>query len=494
MVSGSIAARDPERSVCRYNLGRASQKDLPPAIRSIDRRDHPLPLSGRGCSFRLVPAIVSPISSYRMGWLSSPRAVSSQGRSGVSSVRRRDQFADVVRIDELALKAYGEIATAAVLAKVQENLDTIGAATDFALKNPMTTAALLSKDLHFRWISEAIATIRKRILELNFKKIGTYDAASQSTKEIFENVIKEIDNDLTRATSGIYPCIESIFGDDKRYNKYSPEALNSIKNIKLIADDIQRLAWRIQRPYLYVIKDRRLIFAFIAAFVIAVPIWYFIGAHGQSIDQLSGQQSKILISEDVRQLRDILEAQNKNIFAKAAYVVHFAWESLLVVPSIFLVPAAILSLARKHKLVRGKALRRSERIFGDIGIVLQRALPDPPNFISVEAKMTGDIITTIATGENIQQYVKTKTIDSYNSNVKGKYEADVDSFLNKVASTVAESGDKDAAEHYDALVNNLKDDKKSMARTMWHGLLKILPPVGEIAGAAAAAAKLFGAA
>ncbi len=334
-------------------------------------------------------------------------------------MRRRDQFADVLRIDELATKASGEIATAAVLAKRQKNLDTVDAAADFALKNPKKIPALLNENLYFQRISETIAAVKRRILELDFKKIGTYDAASQSTKEIFENVVQEIDNDLKRTTSGIYPCIESIFGDDKKYNKYSPETLNSIKNIKLIADDIRRLTWRITHPYFYLIKDRRFIFAFLIAFAAAVPIWYFLGAHGQSIDQLSGQQSQILVSEDIRQLREILEAQNKSVFAKAAYVIHFVWESLLVVPSIFLVPAAILSLARRHQLVRGKSLRRSEIVFGDIGRVLQEVLPNPPKWPSVEVKMnTGDI--NIAAGQNIQQNVKTMVIGSYNK-VKGDY-------------------------------------------------------------------------
>jgi hypothetical protein len=50
----------------------------------------------------------------------------------------------------------------------------------------------------------------------------------------------------------------------------------------------------------------------------------------------------------------------------------------------------------------------------------------------------------------------------------------------------------DAAEHYAAMVENLKNKKTSIAHTMWKGLVQILPPVGEIAAVAAATMKLFG--
>ena len=403
-------------------------------------------------------------------------------------MRRRRQLADVRRIDELATKASGELATASLLAARSNDFATIHDAADYALKNPQSVEALLRTDLYFRWISKSLTNIKRKVTELDFLKIGTYDAASQSTDAIFENVIKRINADLKRDTSGIYPCIDEIFRNDRMYNKYSATTLNQIKNIKLIADDVQRLTWRIIHPYYYIIFDRRLIVGCVAAFVVAIPIWYYFGAHGQSITALEPQ---LVVSGDIRQLRDILQAPTTGIFTKAANFIHFVWEFLLIVPSIFLVPAAGLAVARRRFSLRRKSVGRYEKLFGDIGKALQKVVPNPPRWSSVEWKM-GDINLVI--GDHNQQNVKSILNNAYNNYVKDNPDVDVDTekFLKSVGDTVEATGNVDAAEHYAGMVENLKNKKTSMAHTMWKGLVTILPPVGEIAGVTAAMIKLFG--
>ena len=105
--------------------------------------------------------------------------------------------------------------------------------------------------------------------------------------------------------------------------------------------------------------------------------------------------------------------------------------------------------------------------------------------------MTGDFNTII--GNNNQQNVRSTVTSSYNS-VKGNYDSDTDTFLKEVADVVEKSGDQQAADHYEELVQKLKNGKKSLARTTWDGLVKILPAVASITGAGMATAKLFGAA
>lgn len=49
-------------------------------------------------------------------------------------MRRREQLADVLRIDEMAAKASGELATASILAARPKGIETIGAAATFAVR------------------------------------------------------------------------------------------------------------------------------------------------------------------------------------------------------------------------------------------------------------------------------------------------------------------------------------------------------------------------
>lgn len=397
-------------------------------------------------------------------------------------MRRRNQLADLLRIDELAMQASGELATAAVLANRQEGLETINAAAEFASRNPNKVAKLLANDLYFRWISETFLDIRKKTTGIDIKKIGTFDRASQSTKGIFEDVIASVNDDLDRQTSGVYTCIQKIFNDE---SKYTAEALDQIKNIKLLADQIKQAVRRIGHPYLYVIYDRRLIVGFLVAFIVAIPVWYFFGAHGQSVATLP-EQTQVLINADVLRLRQIAEAQNTSIFVKVAYFIRFAWDFLLAVPSLLLLPAAVIAFARRRRLLGNNTLRRSEALFGDIGKELQKVLPSPTRLPPVRLSMSNIVV-----GSNIQQIIDSTITDSFNK-IDGTYDHEVTTFLKEVGDTVKKSGDKDAADHYGALVENLKNDKKSMARTMWDGLVKALPSVTAVAGAATAIAKIFG--
>jgi hypothetical protein len=397
---------------------------------------------------------------------------------------RAKQFDDVLNIDELAKAASGELGTAAVLAVRDPNFSEVKAAADYAFFQPATAAKLINEELYFRWISEAIAEIRKHVTGIDFKRIGTYDAASQSTKKIFENVMAKVDHELNRETAGLYASINSIFDNDMSSRKYPPETLDQIKNIKLIADNIQRSTWRIGHPYYYAVYDWRILSGCVLAFLLAIPIWYFFGYHGESIATLP-EKSKVLIDNDFRLLQEIYESQNKSMFAKVVYFTGFAWNLLLVVPSIFLIPAAILGLARRRRYLQGKASQRLEKLFGDIGTELQKIGPNRTRNPPVRFNMA------IAIGSNIQQNIQATVIGSYNK-VKGDYDSKTDAFLKGVADLVAKSGDQNAADHYKGVVDNLKEDRKGMARTMWDGLVKALPTVGALAGAGTAIAKLFG--
>jgi hypothetical protein len=315
---------------------------------------------------------------------------------------RREQLADVLRIDELAVKASGEIATAAILAARPKGIETIESAAEYALTNPTAVAKILQNELYFEWISTAFTEIRKKLTEIDFKKIGTYDAASQSTEPIFEAVIKRIDSyHLNESASGVYACINKIFDADKTRNIYTAETLNQIKNIKLIADDISRSTWRITHPYYYLVGGRRSILGMIVAFVVAIPVWYFFGAHEHSIIAMPEQA---LISKDIQRLSEIFQAQNTSMIMKVVYFARFAWDLLLAVPSLFLVAAAALAFARRRLSFREESLSRYEMLFGDIGKELQKIIPNPPKWPSVEVKMTGDI--NIAAGKNIHRFVQ----------------------------------------------------------------------------------------
>lgn len=400
-------------------------------------------------------------------------------------MRRKDQFADLMRLDELAMKASGEIATAAVLAVRDPDYSTIENAANFAKANPQVIPELVGHDLQFGWISAAIFSIRKKTCGIDVKKVGTYDAASQSTKSIFENVVRDIRDDLRKTPSGVYPCIKDIFENDRSYNRYPAEALDRVKNIKLLADQIERIVWRITHPYWYYVTDRRLITALVLASVVAVPIWYFFGYHEQQVATLP-DKALGLVQEDLAGLKNTVGAPDRGFLASAAAIASFAWHALLAGPSVFLVPAALLKFARRRQFLKSDSLRRYEKLFGDVGKELRKASPNTSRWLTVELMMSGFNVTI---GHN--NIVNATVIDSFNK-IEGRYDAGTEAFLKAVGEEVTKSGDEQAAKHYKGVTDNLAQGEKGLARTMWDGLVKILPPVGAIAGAAGAIVKLFG--
>jgi hypothetical protein len=399
-----------------------------------------------------------------------------------SSMSRREQFADLDRIDNLAMKASGEVAVAAILAAKHEGLGTVTAAVELAMKRPdIAQQMVLKAEYRITSISNAISKIREKAISVDYKKIGTFDAAGQSTKKIFEGVIAKINDDLTE----VYKNISEIFIRDAEYNLYAAETLDQIKNIKLIADQIQKLTWRITHSYFYFFVSRRLIICLLAAFLFAIPIWYFFGAHEVPIATLP-EQGPALVQKDLRQLTEILTAQNTGIFVKFSSIASFAWNTLLVGPSLFLAPAALLGFVRRRRFFRSNSLRRYEELFGGIGKELRKIAPNPSSWLTVRIKMSN---FNFVTGNN--NIVNSTVTNAFNQ-IKDVYDPSTEAFLKEVGEVVTKSADPNAAQHYEVLADSLKNDKKGMARTMWDGLVKILPSVGAIAGAAGAIAKLFG--
>jgi hypothetical protein len=218
---------------------------------------------------------------------------------------------------------------------------------------------------------------------------------------------------------------------------------------------------------------------------LAIPVWYFFGFHEQPIATLP-EQVPALFQEDLNQLRKILAAQDTNFFIKAASTASFAWHTLLVGPSLFLAPAALLGFARRRRFFKTNSLRRYEELFGNIGEELRKIAPSRSSWLTVRIKMSN---INFVTGNN--NIVNSTVTNAFNQ-IKGAYDPSTEAFLKEVGEVVTKSADLNAAQHYEMFAESLKNDKKGMARTMWDGLVKILPSVGAIAGAAGAIAKLFG--
>jgi hypothetical protein len=395
---------------------------------------------------------------------------------------RQSQLADLLRIDELAIKANAEIATAIVLAARLDGIETVGAAEAYISTNPEKIAVLAQRQLYLEWIAEAIVRIRKKVTAIDLRKIGTFDEASRPTDKIFEDTVREINRDLFHDPSGIYPCISEIFDNP---GSYTAETLDRIKNIKLFSDDIRRAVWRISYSFSYLIFDHRIIVGSVFAFFLAIPTWYFFGAHGQSLATLPEQGSD-LIRQDIQQLRSLIEAQNRGSVGKISDLIHFIWEFTLIVPSIFLIPAALLGLARRTPWFKAVPLQEYEETFDKIGRQIAKLVPVKTKIPSVRINMSN-----IAIGTNIQQTVDSIVVDSFKK-IEAGNDPSIQAFLKALGEKVKASGDLNAAEHYGGLIESIKNDRKGMARTMWDGLVKALPSVTAIAGAAGAIAKLFG--
>jgi hypothetical protein len=172
------------------------------------------------------------------------------------------------------------------------------------------------------------------------------------------------------------------------------------------------------------------------------------------------------------------------------------WQLYLAVPSILLVPAVLLGIARKYFQVtalNSAYLKRYEATLRDAALEFQRYLPNPPSFPLFTIKelnmSTGDI--NIIKGDNNTQIVKSMVEGSFNQ-VKGKHGGDIDRFLEEVGKKVIESKNPQAAKLYEKFNSELIETPPtgSILKGIWDGLLKVLPAVGEIVGAAEAILKL----
>ncbi len=79
------------------------------------------------------------------------------------------------------------------------------------------------------------------------------------------------------------------------------------------------------------------------------------------------------------------------------------------------------------------------------------------------------------------------------TNLESKSEPDLMTALEKVAGEVEASGNKDAGELLEQLMEELarENPRKSLVKRSWDTLSEMLPEVAKVAGAGAAIAKLF---
>ena len=320
------------------------------------------------------------------------------------------------------------------------------------MKNPTLVESFLKRDLYFRWVFDALLNIKQIVVDLEFDKVGVFDAASKSTKPLFEEKIDRIGYELMHKPAGIYPSIDEIFKREVTSSSSDAVVLDLVKNVKLLADDINKCKWRILHPKIYILLDRRIIALLLIGFLCALPLWYFFGVH-----RTSANNPALILNSDIQHVVAITQAQNTSLLDKAILLIRFIWEFTLAVPSLFLLPAAVLAIVRSKLIHQSKTVGRYEKLFGDIGRELQKVVPNPQKWPSVRIKMTNSIYN--ASGTNITQILNSTVTNSFNK-IEEVYGSSATAFLKEVASTVENSGDINAADHYASLVDNLKNKRR----------------------------------
>ena len=103
--------------------------------------------------------------------------------------------------------------------------------------------------------------------------------------------------------------------------------------------------------------------------------------------------------------------------------------------------------------------------------------------------MSGDVFKNISNATIINRSLITRSF----SKVKEQAGDETAQVLIKVAEAVEKSGSAEAGELFNQFNEELQkpEPRKSVLRNTWDGILKVLPAVTTIAGAAGAIAKLF---
>lgn len=325
-------------------------------------------------------------------------------------------------------------------------------------------------ELYIRWLYERLFEIVSLVESLDLRRIAAHDAAGSSGDTLIRGAINQISEAVEGTMSSATSCVRTLLKEDLSGKSYTPEMVDAFGQVGTRLREIDYLVRRIRNPYWYPLRDGGLVILFLVLFVLAVPSWYFFGPYGQTIDA------------------NVLGDPNGPIFGRIVDSSILLWNTLLAVPSVFLVGAGILSLLQRRGILSkpsAKVVEEKLRAIGQELEFLNVARTTKPVRIRI---MTGDINSAI--GININQIVKSKVEGAFNS-IKGEMDLESKKFLKDVATIVEKMNDKSAAEHYEAMVDHLKADNKSMAKSMWDGLLRIAPDVGKLASAAAAVGKLF---
>lgn len=340
------------------------------------------------------------------------------------------------------------------------------------------------------WIHRSFQEIQKHLSKLDFSRIAKFQDANQSTAEIFENVVNSVEKEIKQDISGVLVCIEEIY---KEYGKFVPlQSLSIINDIKSRSLSINRLCWTVRHPFIYLVTSRNLILSCIILSIVAVPAWYLFGWH----QMLRGGSHSVLErpAQDVEMLRVVIANPDQSAWTKIVEISNFFWNALLAIPSLLLIPAAVIATLRKVFRVNNDLipLRKYEIMFRAIASDLQRSLPAGmrgPLFM-VEFEMSGNVITTFGNGNN----VITQSANVSLQTIQAGQDADIASFLKAVADEIDKSKNMAAQALFGTLTAGLKEPRqdKSALRQVWEGLVAILPSVGSIAGGAGAIAKLFG--
>lgn len=367
--------------------------------------------------------------------------------SATLSTSRQRQFRDLLRVAALASEALQ------------------------ALDDSVTLTPKVRTELYVNWLYESLAEVLKAVESLDLRRVAAHDAAGSSGDTLIRDTTNQIHNAVERQTSGASYCLAELLKRDLKEKSYTPELVDAFGRVGSALQKIRYLIGRIRNPKWYPLRDGGLVKVFLVLFVLAIPTWYFLGSHGQTLDT------------------SVIGSPSKSVFKRIVDLSLLLWNTLLAVPSVLLVGAGVTSLLQR----RGILSKPSAQIVEEKLRVIRQEL----EFLNVAQTtkpvririMTGDINT--AFGSNINQIVKSKVNGAFNS-IKEEMDPENKKFLKEVADVVEKMGDKSAAEHYETMVENLKVDNKSMAKSMWEGLLRIAPDVGKVASAATAVGKLFG--
>jgi hypothetical protein len=408
---------------------------------------------------------------------------------------RRRQQRDLLYIDRLATKCCGEILTAVTLAASIKEIDNIQKASEYVEKNKSAVGRLIERELYFKWIGEDFIEIKDALKLIDFERIEQFDEANQSTVELLDAHLVTICDKIENETSGVLASVNKIFRAEASQPKLSPNVLQILTEILRSARSIRSTARLMLRPILYRVTDPRIVVTLLIAFVLSIPIWYVwrtetqltIGSSDGLIDSIA-KQARL----DVGRLQRNIDAST-NVFGRISTVVSFLWNGLLGLPSVFFGLAAVLQVVRislKPEQAISAQLAPYEELFRQVAERVGVTGGPKFTFMIKQEKIMGDKITNsqVAKGTHIQM----SAVDSFKQ-LEGRYEPDTEAALKEVANIVQSSGNDKAIALYAKFTKELADPHRSTSalRGFWDDLMKVLPSVAKIAGAAGAVAKLI---